>query len=138
MRLAHYINELKWYHLCFLIFLIVRVIDIPHGGEIVPKFAYTAHYDDHGKLCGYTYQDMWYYFWMRMIELAAIYTIFRETHNTTLRTIFFGLTILCIGKILDERTGPFNFKFPEAITWVIAIVATSLYKYVQRRNNTTN
>lgn len=138
MKLAHYIKDLKWYHLCLFIFLIVRVIDIPYGEEIVPKYAHMAHYDSEGNICGYTYQSMWYYFWMRMIELSAIYTIFRESKQLTVRTIFLGLIILCVGKILDERTGPFKFHFPETITWGIAIVSTSLYIYVQRRNNSPN
>lgn len=121
--------KIKWYHICCIAFPFVRVIDIPHGGELVPKFAYDAHVVD-GVICGYTYQMMWYFLWMRMIELAAYYTIFKHTKHP----IFVFTSILCIGKILDEKTNPFTFQFPEFVAWLIAIVGTSWYLYEQRRD----
>lgn len=88
----------------------VRIINIPVGGKLVPTF---AEY-------GYTYQDMWYFCWSRILEFMFYFCLYKHTKHL----IFVFVSTLALMKIIDEPYIPFGFKVSELFSWFIASIVT--------------
>lgn len=84
----------------------------------------------------YTYQDAWYYFWARICDVLVWGYIFYLTRSN----IFLFILILCVGKVIDERSIPcLKFSVEEAFTLVIAIIAVTFRQWtISKKTSQTN
>lgn len=108
------LRKIQWYDKLIILLFLFRPINIPYGNIVIPQL--TEY--------GYTYQEFWYYFSSRVLEVCFIYSIFKKTsHNI----VFLSFLLLGIGAIIKEFTATAFSWNTEQLVWIFSVF---LYTYV--------
>jgi hypothetical protein len=115
--IGYYIQELgkiEWYDKLIILLFFLRSINIPYGNDVIPQL----------QEYGYTYQEFWYYFSSRLLEVCFIWSIFKKTsHNI----VFLSFLFLGIGAVVKEFTSNAFSWNTEQFIWLFLVF---LYTYV--------
>jgi hypothetical protein len=108
------IKRVQWYDKLIILLFFLRPISIPYGSEVIPQL---QEYE-------YTYQEFWYYFSSRLLEVCFIWSIFKKTtHNI----VFLSFLLLGIGAVIKEFTATTFSWNTEQFVWLFSVF---LYTYV--------